>query len=534
MVMNRRYLVAGAAAFILLAVILWSFRPALMPTNSRQTRPIRLGVVGFPEALDPALASSHSEILVASAVYEPLVRYDETTGSLKPCLAYNWGYSEDGRSLVFMLGSAPFHNGRRLTAEAVKESWETAVRIALDKNRKALFSGVVGFEEYINERKPDITGIKALNSNTLQVDLKRPDSSFVYKVTNPVFWVADRRDAMSIPSGTGPYMIGDIDSDSRIVLQVFSHYHGQTPRITALEFIGYRSAKEALYAFKSGRLDYLDQVPFDQVASLTSDPALKEQVLHTPLFGIYALGMNVNRSPFNDAYLRRALNYGVDRDMILKSILGGAGIPSKGIIPMGLPGYNSALQGYPYDPDRAYELMEESSIFRYTQPPSVDLYYNEDPGHEKVAQSIAAQLDSLALTVNPLPLPWDEYLRRMEAMNFNFFRFGWDADYPDPDAFLYPLFHSSQIGITNLTGYKNPRVDRLLDQARAETASNSRRLELLRKAEKIILDDAPMIWLFQKESVKLVSPEIRGLQVNGMELIDWSKLDFSNEKQGPT
>lgn len=114
----------------------------------------------------------------------------------------------------------------------------------------------------------------------------------------------------------------------------------------------------------------------------------------------------------------------------------------------------------------------------------------------------------------------------MEQEALTCFRIGWAADYPDADSLLYGLFHSSMAGRGNYTGYNNPQVDKILNAARAEIKSNDERLKLLRRAEEIIVDDAPILWLFQKKTAAITGPQTRLLNINRMGMVDWFAVEL--------
>ncbi|MGE5422632.1 MAG: ABC transporter substrate-binding protein [Ignavibacteriales bacterium] len=495
-------------------------------TSGPPGRSFRLGLMGQALTLDPVLLDTHADKLAASSMYESLLCFDDKTHSLIPGLAYNWGYAKDGRSVVFSLkGNVYFHNGKRMTAEDVRQSWEKAVKTVPDQAVYRLFENITGVDEYVNGSTDSIIGLKVIDAYTIRVYLDKRDSSFVYKIINPAFWIVDTGDPVQIPAGTGPYKLAAFDPQKGLLVHLNRGYHGQKPAITSLQFILYPDAAEGLKAYKTGQLDYLDSIPLEEVDKLAGDKSLG-RLIKEPVLGFYAIAMNVRDSPFNQMEFRRSLSYGIDRDLLIKSVMGGVGKSAKGLLPIGIRGYNRALQGYSYNPETADELLNETTYLDVVNPQTLRLTYNEDPGHKKMMEAVQSQLETMGINILTVPVPWKDFQTKATAMNYSFFRFGWEADYPDIDNFLYPLFHSSQIGVTNLTGYSNPMVDRLLDQARAQTSSTSKRIQLLRKAEQIIIDDAPMIWLFQKEAVKLVAPDVQGFEMDGMEMIDWSGLSF--------
>lgn len=243
---------------------------------------------------------------------------------------------------------------------------------------------------------------------------------------------------------------------------------------------------------------------------------------------VYWLGFNFNREPYANNYLlRRALNYAIDRESIIKNLLGDAYSPAKGVIPIGSAAYNQQMRGYVYDPEKAAELLSEAGFPQGKGLKPLTLTYNRDPGHSQIAKEIARQLALLGITVQTQDNDWDYYTKQLSNMQLSFFRLGWQADYPDADNFLYTLFRSSAAGGSNLTGYRNPQVDKILDESRAEYRDEKARLKLLNRAEEIIVDDAPCIWLFQKKATVLIGNEVRDLKINSMEMIDWYELGLS-------
>ncbi|MGE5543948.1 MAG: ABC transporter substrate-binding protein, partial [Bacillota bacterium] len=519
MVITQRKLFIAGTVFVVGFLFLWVIYTAAVHTTV-EGRTFRFGVVGQAESVDPAQVQNNVEKIMASTMYEPLVRWDDQTQSLKPCLANNWGYAKDSKSIVFTLdGEVRFHNGRRMQAHDVKLSWERSLKSSNSPVTRSLFSTVAGAGEFINGPAQEITGIKVVDNYTIQVNLTQPDSAFVYKVTHPAFWVVDTRYQIEIPPGTGPYQHDAFNAGKRLTVKVYKNYHGLRPAISALMFTCYQDENQGLAAFRAGELDALDSVPRSEVASLQADTG-QHRLIKSPLMGIYAYAMNVNRPPYNQLNLRRAMNYCIDRDLLIKNVMGGVGQPAKGIIPIAVPGYNRALQGYTLNTETAIELLADTDHFKSVNPPVLKATYNADQGHARIALALKTQLETMQLAVQPTSLSWEEYQKKMTSMQLDFFRLGWDADYPDADAFLYPLFHSSQIGVTNLTGYKNPQVDRILDAARAETQSNTERIKLLRRVEQIILDDAPMLWLIQKEAASLTRPDVQGFKLDGLGLVN--------------
>jgi peptide/nickel transport system substrate-binding protein/oligopeptide transport system substrate-binding protein len=457
------------------------------------------------------------------------LRYDSPTGNLKPLIARNWGFSKDGKSAVIMLsGNVYFHNGKRLQAIDVKRSWERTLKRSADWQTSNLFSCIKGSQAFIMGSSDEITGIRVEKGNTLSIDFSRPDAAFFYKITNPAFWVVDADDKSEIPSGTGPFKLSVFHPGQDLALERFKNYHGTRPLLERLLFTFYPDEYQGLAAYQKGKLDYLNAVPLSELKNLAADKNYQSLLVKTPIMGFYALAMNVSRAPFNELELRRAMNYCIDRDSLVNSIMAGAGIPAKGVLPVGLPGYNRAMSGYAWNHEKAIELMKETRYLNSLDPPVVKLAFNENQGHERLAQAVKEQMESIGIKVELAPMPWKNFESELTSMDLSLFRLGWEADYPDPDDFLYSLFHSKQIGTGNFTGYINLQVDRVLDAARAESRSPDERMKLLQRAEQMIVDDAPMVWLFQKEDVGILGPNAAGFEMDGMRMINWSALTLKD------
>ena len=234
---------------------------------------------------------------------------------------------------------------------------------------------------------------------------------------------------------------------------------------------------------------------------LAADPLnpLKEELHKSPpKLSVTYFGMNANKPPFDDPKVRQALNYAIDREWISRELYQGALPPANGILPPGFPGYNRELGGYSYDPERALQLIEESKYSNDAETlSSIALTLPGFVG-APLSQDIEAILDmwreNLGVRVEVQQTDWATYLQDLAKLRFHMFGgLSWIADYPDPENFLDGLFHTNSSN--NQTGYSNPDVDRLLEQARVET-DESARYELYHRAENLILEDAPWVLLW--------------------------------------
>lgn len=520
-----------AGLLILIAFLVYAYNTAVY-TASFDYRVFKAGLVEKVEKLDPALITGQGEKLLAATMYEGLVCFDEKSGNVKPLLAKSWQYTKDGKILTIKLKkNLVFHNLQPVTAHKVKEAWERSFSNTKDESAVNLFLSIQGARERLDKGEGQI-GIEAVDDLTLKINFAQPNSAFLYMLCNPVFWVYDADQQTEGPQpGTGPFILQDNQDNKKILLTANPNYQRGVPFLTAIEFIIYQDEGTAWQDYLKGDLDYLNRVPLTEINNVKADQQLEKRFVETPLLEIYALGFNIQKEPFDGKYmLRRAINYGIDRNQIVKDVFIDSYRANKSIIPPEVIGYNREMPGYIFDPAKAAQLLEGDGYPNGEGLPILTLSYNSDEGHQLVAEHIAQQLLPLGVNLQLQPMHWDYFKKQIEQQALSFFRIGWAADYPDADSLLYGLFHSSMAGNGNYTGYHNPQVDKILDDARAATKSNKERLALLGKAESIIIDDAPMVWLFQKKSAAIAGEQTRELKIDRMGMVDWHTIQLKKSE----
>lgn len=503
-------------------------------TASLETRPLVIGMVGNIYSVDPAVVGTAEERQVASMLYEGVVGYDAKDHEIKPLLAKEWSYSKDGKILTLKLGEVKFSGGRRVAAADIKSCWERSLASAKEWSTASLFMAISGTKEYLEGRNNEISGIKTLRDNVLEITFDQPNAAFIYMLTNPIFWVYDSTEKTSPCSGTGPFVILE-KTAQHISLVRNDEYHQGQPPISGIEIKMFRDAPSALAEFKNGQLDYVDSVSPKDLPDIRNDAALTKMLVEKTLLTTYTLGFNMNKAPFKDNYLlRRAMNYAIDRETINKQVLGEAYRPMKGVIPPEMRGYNNEMRGYTYDPDTARQLLEQAGYKGGEGLNPLMLSYNKGEGHQRIAESIAQQLGQVGIIVRVVPLEWDYFKKQLNRYELSLFRLEWSADYPDADAFLYSLFHSSQMGAGNFCAYNNNQVDQILAASRAATGDENERIRLIQKAEQVIVDDAPCLWLFQTSTAKMVSSNVNNLRINSMGLVEWYQVELLKPTLGVT
>jgi peptide/nickel transport system substrate-binding protein/oligopeptide transport system substrate-binding protein len=242
--------------------------------------------------------------------------------------------------------------------------------------------------------------------------------------------------------------------------------------------------------------------------------------------------MNLSKPPFDNKYFRQAMNYAIDRKAIVSLVLNGRAKIANGVLPPGIPGYDPEFKGYSYDPDKAAELLEKAGYTKGKEIPEIVLQFNRDIIHTRTSEFVMANLSDIGIKCRVKEVEFDNHLSSIESGKAAFFRMGWSVDYPDPDSFLYTLFHSSNIDKGyNFTRIQEEKLDKLLDKARYETETRQR-VKLYRQAEKLIVEHAPWVFMYFYTDHLLHQPEVKGIDLvaMGQPFIKYRKIWIADQK----
>lgn len=472
-----------------------------------------------PPSLDPVHITDTVSHAVASEIFDGLVEFDPTL-QIRPSIARSWTVSRDGREYTFELRrGVKFHNGREVTAEDFRYSFERLLHPETRSERIWILEKLQGAREFVDGQRGSVRGIKVLGPHTLQLTLERPFAPFLALLAYPSASVVPReeverwgRQFSTHPMGTGPFKFQEWHHDDRVILEAHRDYFRGAPYLDRIIFRVIPDEMTRFQEFRAGNLEHID-IPTGLFRVVKGDPALKGMLVSQPAFGINAIQFNLRKAPFQgNRKLRQALNYAIDKEAIAKVILEGRVLPARGILPPGMLGFTPGLKGYPHDRERARQLLAEAGYPGGKGLPTLTLHYNTGQVNRKIAEFIQGGLAAVGVKVELREMDWAAYLNLVDNGETQLHRLGWLADYPDPENFLTVLFHSRNIGAKgNLSRYANPQVDALLDQA-DQASEEAERVRLYREAERIILDDAPWIFLHHYSTDVLIQPYVRGLR----------------------
>ncbi|MGD9116450.1 MAG: peptide ABC transporter substrate-binding protein [Dehalococcoidia bacterium] len=471
-----------------------------------------------PWTLDPAVASdatSHSYIV---QIFSGLLKLGD---ELEPAgdIAERWEMSADGTVYTFYLRQdVYFQDGRRVTADDFKYSWERACDPATNSRTAGLYlNDIIGAEDVMDGTATEISGVRVLDEFTLQVTIDSPKSYFLSKLTYPTAFVVDSNNVAEggewwrQPNGTGPFKLHEWRDNDVFALSRYDGYYGQVAQLDYAVFLLWGGVTMNMYEL--GEID-VTTAGTDYVPRVTDEAGpFYDQLSIVPELSFYYVGFNAEEPPFDDPDIRRAFSLAIDKEKLISLVFAGTMQTAEGVLPPGIPGYNPDVAGLGYDVDAALELIANSSYGSVENLPPITLTTAGWGGliSEEIEALAVQWRDNLGVEITVRQLDPQIFLYHLDEEKDEMFYSGWVADYPHPQDFLEVLF--GRDAENNYGGYDNPDYEALLAEAAAETDSEAG-LELYRQAEQMLVDDAACIPLCFGRHYLLVKPYVKGYNLN--------------------
>jgi ABC-type transport system substrate-binding protein len=481
---------------------------------------LRLASEDDVPTLDPAAGYDTASWEFEQMIFDTLVRYGDGDIELHPDVATDWQISPDAREATFHLRhNARFSDGRPVTAFDFKYAIQRVLEPATRSKGVEYYRNIVGALDFQSHRAKDASGIEVPDPYTIRFRLVAPDPIFVHKLAMPFAAavprdVAERwgEDFSRHVVGSGPFKLYEWSSGQRIVLVKNPYFFiRDEPRLSAVvQLVGVNEELQWL-KFEAGEID-ASIIPPAEFPLVMKTPRLKALTVKNVTVTTNYLGMNCQMAPFNDIRIRQAFNYAINKEKLL-ALLNGRGIVAHGVLPPSLPGFNSTLPGYSYDPARARRLLEEAGTARSLSPV---LWFRSDQTAMRLAQSIQQDLALVGVRVILKQIAWGPLLEAIrQPQTVPLFLLAWEADFPDPENFLDVLLSKKQWGSNNDTFYSDPKVEELLAEAKP-IADMNKRYQLYREAEQIIVEQVPWVFLYHPVNYILLQPWVHDYVLNPM------------------
>ena len=471
-----------------------------------------------PITLDPALSSEMSSHIYVMQIFSGLVGLDDELSPV-PDIAESWQISQDGRTYTFRLRrGVRFHNGKEVTAQDFKYSWERACSPDTGSQTADTYLGdIVGVSEMLEDKASEISGIEVIDDYTLEVTIDTPKAYFLPKLAYTTAFVVDKSNVETDsqwwrkPVGTGPFKLKEWKADEVLLLESNELYYGEPVKIKQVAFRLLAGMPMALY--ETNEIDvaavyesYIERVKDER------GPFYDELAVF-PELSLFYLGFNTQKPPFDDASVRQAFCHAVNKERIIELTLKGMMTKADGILPSGMPGYNEDLRGLGYDVAKAKALIESSKYGDAGNLPPIVMTVSGLGGSipEYLGAVIQEWRQNLGVEVTVRQLEPEAFLYSIKEEADEMFMLGWIADYADPQDFLDMLFHTG--AEYNTGNYSSPEIDALLDQAAVEMDSTAR-IALYRQAEQELIDDAACLPLWFGTNYVLIKPYVKSYRLN--------------------
>jgi peptide/nickel transport system substrate-binding protein len=481
----------------LLAAVAAACALAIAPAAA-QTPPEALvvGQIAEPQSLDPHAVTATNDFRILVNMYDGLVRFADGTLQVEPALAESWEISEDGLTYTFSLRSGvTFHDGAPFDAEAVKFNFERM----LDEEHPFHNTGPFPLAFFFSA----IETVEAVDETTVRFTLNEPFAPFLSNLAYPTGLMVSPAaveqhgaDFGRNPSGTGAYRFAEWQSNQRVVITRNEDYWDGAPAPEAVVFRPIVDANTRVAEMLSGGLDIMVEVPPDAIAQFREAPDFEVYEQAGP--HVWFLILNMREGPFADQRIRQAANYAVNKESLVTDVLQGTAEVSAGPIPPAFGwAYNEEVEPYPYDPDRARELLEEAGY----DGEEITFYVTEGGSGmlDPVAMGTAIQADLAAVGMNVSieTYEWNTFLNEVNPGlegKADMAQMAWMTNDPDTLPFLTLRTEAfPENGGFNSGYYSNEEVDAILSQARVSVETEER-AALYQQVQEMVHEDAP--WLF--------------------------------------
>ena len=474
----------------------------------------------MPRTLDPALATDIYSITIIQQLFDGLVQFDRDL-NIVPAVAKSWKISSDGLTYTFYLREGvKFHNGREVTADDFVYSFTRIIDPRQKSPAIHLLDKVLGFSEFQDGKTVYVEGLKSVDQYVFELKLSKPFSPFISVLGTYYFKVVPKEEVEKrglefgkTPIGTGPFKFSLVEGEE-IILEANSDYFEGGPYLNKIIFKIFPGAprEKILKEFKEGGLEE-SFIPPEEIEDIAKEKPFL--FMKKPILSLRYYGLNSLSKPLNNKELRKAMNFAVDKKSIVSEVHKNQFNLAKSILPPGMPGHDPKREVYPHDEIRAKRYLAEAGYGKDKEVSPLEFWCaTKSDAAQRELNELKSQLSKMGIPISiHYETNWPNFVSMLKAKRTPVFMHAWYADFPDPDNFLGTLFHSqSQY---NFTGYHNPEVDRLLDQARTER-DYLKRMETYRKIEGIILEDAPIIPMVNHLFQMVYQPYVKGVEVNAL------------------
>jgi peptide/nickel transport system substrate-binding protein len=451
-----------------------------------------------PDNLDPRIGQNAAAQRIDALIFNSLVRKNENS-EIIPDLAQRWEMPDPATYVFHLRNDARFHNGKPVTSKDVQFTFQSI----LDGSIHTIKAG---------HPYSLIAAIEAPDSYTVTFKLKEPFAPFLWNLAAGVIGIipaGSHPDFGSSLIGSGPFEFVRYVQDQEVVVRRNDSYFGTKAGVSMLRFKVIPEKIVVALELRKGSVDIgLNVLAPDMVEVLRGEKSLKiEQSSGT---NYQYLAFNLTDPVFRDVRVRQAFAYGIDRESIIKYLWRGQARPAINVLPPNNWAYNGGVKIYPYDPERARQLLREAGQEHLHFTYSLN---NDDATTSAMAAIFQQQLHDIGVTMEIHGNEFATFFADVIKGSFQVYSLRWIGANNDPDIFNY-IFHSKSIppNGANRGRYSNPRVDELIELARRD-ADMEKRKQAYTEIQSIVTEELPYIGLFYMDNVCVYNKRIDGIRL---------------------
>ena len=499
---------AGAAALGLPAA---RTRPvAAAPARQAAGGTLLFGNGADLDLVDPRQINTQESYNACANIYDCLVLYDLGKTTIRPGLAEKWDISDDGKTYTFHLRQGvSYHDGTPFNADAVT-GWFSSIKEGAEGSKYDA-TKMPYMKDFITSW---IDSVEKTDDQTVVFHLPAPYAPLLANLAIPIASIpSPKMLALSLDeagvatmAGTGAFIFAkaeDWTRDNQIALSANPNYWGGAPKLGQLIFKVVPESSTRLQQVEAGELDIAWALSTEDIE--TAKGVADLTVVEDAGLNTNCVEFNITKDPFTSKEVRQALNYAINKQELSDGLYNGNMVPAGGVLPPVDWAFNPDLKSYPFDADKAKELLKQAgydeakplsfTFMAYTVPRG----YN--PAGDRLATAIQEYWGAVGVKADIQTEEWTQYRADRRADKFQCSLSGWMGDNGDPDNFLYSLLAGPSAGGANTSWYANPEVDKLLTEAQQVTDQEKRKT-IYHQAEQLIVDDAPWAFLgYQKHQV---------------------------------
>ncbi|ASP21109.1 heme-binding protein A [Antarctobacter heliothermus] len=473
-----------------------------------------VGQIAEPKSLDPSAITALNDFRIAFNVYDGLVRYKDGTLEVEPALATDWTISEDGTEYTFNLREGvSFHDGSPFTAEAVKFTFDRMLK----EDHPYYDTGPFPLSFMMGA----ISAVDVVDDLTVKFTLNEPYAPFLSNLAYSPGLIVSMEGVKQHgaefgrnPAGTGPFKFAEWRSNEAVVVEANADYWDGAPELQAIVFRPITDANTRTAEMLAGGIDLMVEVPPVALSEFQGDAYTVHEQAGPH---VWFLILNAKEGPFADKLVRQAANYAINKTALVDEVLEGTAAVAAGPTPPAFAwAYNEDLEPYPYDPEKARELLAEAGV----EGAELTFYVTEggsgmlDP--IAMGTAIQADLEAVGFDVKIETYEWNTFLGNVNPGlegKADMAEMAWMTNDPDTLPFLALRTEAwPDKGGFNSGYYSNPKVDELLEAARVATDQDER-ARLYKEMQVIVQEDAPWVFVANWKQNAVTSDKVEGFSL---------------------